>query len=141
MEHERFSFLELPGHDAPPSYRLQQIPDNQYLNYLDLLALKPTPGALRRVSRKLMEKYRFVPIVSQAAQLKMRLPGYLEPVYHIQYKLESTQISYLAICPPEKELALQLIYNALGHGFYGIPIRPDTFERFLSEKYQELKGK
>ena len=136
---ERFSFLELPGSSAP-SYRLPEIPDNQYLNYLDLLALRPTPASLKRVSRKLMNKYSFIPIVSHPNHFELRLPQRLDPAFHIQYKMGKGQICYIALVPPRLELPLQLIYNALGQGLYGIPIQAETYERFMSEKYINLKA-
>jgi hypothetical protein len=37
-------------------------------------------------------------------------------------------------------LHLQLIYNAIGQGLYGIPIRPEIYERFMQEKYATLKA-
>lgn len=136
---ERFSFLELPGSSAP-SYRLPETPDNQYLNYLDLVALRPTPASLKRVTRKLMNKYSFIPIVSHPAHFQLRLPARLDPVYHIQYKMGKGQVCYLALVPPQQELPLQLIYNALGQGIYGIPIRLETYARFMEEKYASLKA-
>lgn len=145
MEQERFSFLELPGneqksqHGSHNSYSVPDIPDNQHLNYLDLLALKPTRDALKRVSLRLVEKYHFIPIATQPAALPLRLPGSLDPQFHIHWKMGSGQIFYLAICPPEKELVLQFIYNAVGQGLYGIPIKPETFARFMQDKYQELR--
>lgn len=142
MDQERFSFLELPGtaSASQSSYSVPDIPDNQYLNYLDLLALKPTRAALKRVSRRLLEKYRFVPIVSQPAALPLRLPGRLDPQFHLNWKIGNGQICYLAICPPEKELVFQFIYNAVGQGLYGIPIKAETFERFMAERYDQLRN-
>ena len=83
--------------------------------------------------------YSFVPIASQPVALPLRLPGSLDPQFHIQWKIGTGQIYYLAICPPEKEMVLQFIYNAVGHGIYGIPIKPETFARFMQEKYPEYR--
>jgi len=137
---ERFSFLEIPGH-APleSSFSVPEIPSRQYLNYLDLLALKPSPQSLKRISRRLLEKYRFIPIGVQPTSLPLRLPQHLDPQFHLTWKLEGTQICYLAICPPDKALVLQLIHNAVGHGLYALPIKAETFERFMQEKYLLLK--
>lgn len=137
---ERFGFLEIAG-TAPPvsGFSVPEIPANQHLNYLDLLALRPTPTLLRQISRRLMEKYRFVPITTTPASLPLRLPKHLDPQFHWHWKPESNQICYIAMCPPEKELILQFIHNAVGHGLHALPIKAETFERFMTEKYLQLK--
>lgn len=144
MDQERFSFLELPGEGGgqkPPEYlSLQEIPDRQYLNYLDLLAMKPAPTLLKQVSRRLVEKHRFVPLQTQPANLPPRLPGHLDPQYHLRWKCGSGQICYIALVPPDKPIVLQLIYNAVGQGVYALPIKAETFERFMREKYEAIKG-
>lgn len=144
MDQERFSFLELPGEGGsrkPPEYlSLQDIPDRQYLNYLDLLAMKPAPTLLRQVSRRLIEKHRFVPLQSQPTSLTPRLPGHLEAEYHLRWKCGTGRICYIALVPPDKSLVLQLIHNAIGEGIYALPIKPETFERFMQEKYLALRG-
>lgn len=144
MDQERFSFLELPGEGGsqkPPEYlSLQDIPERQYLNYLDLLALKPAPALLRSVSRRLIDKHRFVPLLSQATSLPPRLPGHLDPQFHLRWKhQQGQQICYIAIVPPSQPIVLQLIHNAIGQGLYALPIRTETFERFMNEKYEQIK--
>ncbi|MEZ0373016.1 MAG: hypothetical protein ACAI44_28255 [Candidatus Sericytochromatia bacterium] len=144
MNQERFSFLELPGEGGsqkPPEYvSLQEIPPAQYLNYLDLLALKPAPTLLKSVSRKLIDKHRFVPIQSQLQNMPLRLPGQLDPQYHLRWKCSGGPICYIALVPPEKPLVLQLLYNAIGQGIYALPIKPETFERFMKEKFAQIRG-
>lgn len=144
MSQERFSFLELPGEGGsqkPPDYlSLQEIPDRQYLNYLDLLALKPAPALLKRVSRRLIDKHRFIPLLAQPLTLPPRLPGHLDPQYHLRWRHnQGTQLCYIALVPPKQNLVLQLIHNAVGHGLYALPIREETFARFMDEKYEQLK--
>ena len=140
---DQFSYLELtdeaeqasPSSVGTSSYRLLEIPDNQYLNYLDLISLSPTPQSLKRVSRRLIEKYRFIPISNQAASMPVRLPGHLDPQFHIRYKSEQKICAYIAICPPKNEMPLRFIQNAVGYGLYGLPIKEATFERFMQEQY------
>ena len=139
---DTFSFLELNDNTSEkPSYRLMEIPDNQYLNYLDLVSLSPTPESLRRASRRLMQKYCFIPIFSQPAAQDVRLPGHLDPQYHIRYQAHQGTIAYLALCPPANEMPLRFIRNALGYGFYGLPIKPETFARFMDERYGQITAK
>lgn len=143
MDQERFSFLELPGEGGsqkPPEYlSLQEIPERQYLNYLDLLALKPSPALLRSVSRRLIEKHRFIPLQTQPTNLPPRLPGHLDPQFHLRWKCNGAQICYIALVPPKQSLVLQLVYNAVGQGLYALPIKQETFERFMAEKYEAIK--
>lgn len=143
MNQERFSFLELSSEEgpltAPGHFSVPEIPDGQHLNYLDLLAMKPTPALLKRVSRRLIEKYQFVPLLSAPAQLPPRLPNRLDPQFHLRWKCESApQICYLAMVYPKQQLVLQLVHNAIGQGLYILPILPDTFSRFMGEKYDAL---
>lgn len=141
---DQFSFLEL-NEESPAtivgtsSYRLLEIPDNQYLNYLDLISLNPSAATMKRVSKRLMEKYRFIPIAHQSSQLPFRMPGHFDPQYHIQYKCQQAMQAYIAICPPPNGLPLQFIYNAMGYGLYGLPIKEATFDRFMQEQYSQIK--
>lgn len=142
---DQFSFLELNDETAETtagtsSYRLLTIPDNQYLNYLDLVSLQPSPATLKRVSQRLIKKYRCIPIAHQSAQLPFRLPGHLDPQYHIQYKCNQNIQAYIAICPPANAMPLQFIYNAMGYGLYGLPIKEATFERFMQEQFPKIMG-
>lgn len=137
---ERFSFIEMPGEPTKANaYSVPDIPEQQHLNYLDLIALAPRREALKAVSRKLLTKYQFIPIVAQSPQASFRLPGKLDPQYHLQWKTTGSRIYYIALCYPEREHTLNLIYNALGHGLYGIPIQKETFERFMSERYDLIR--
>ena len=141
MSQDRFSFLELPAEgvqQAPAYISLQDVPAGQYLNYLDLLALKPTPGLLKQVSRKLIEKYQFVPIQTLPANLPMRLPKNLDEQYHIRWKCEGPQICYIAMVPTNKALVYQLLHNAIGQGLTILPITAESFQRFMSEKYEHI---
>lgn len=142
MSQDRFSFLELPAEgvqQAPAYISLQDIPSSQYLNYLDLLALKPTAAMLKQVSRKLIEKYQFVPIQTIPANLPMRLPKNLDEQYHIRWKCEGPHITYIAMVPTSKSLTYQLLYNAIGQGLYILPITAESFQRFMNEKYEAIK--
>lgn len=142
MDQEQYSFLELPGESKqPPEYiSLQEIPDSQYLNYLDLLALKPSPVLIKSQSRRLIEKHRYVPLQVQPVNLPPRLPASLDLQYHLKWKCTGAQICYIALVPPKQSLVLQLIHNAVGHGLYALPIKAETFERFMREKFEQLKS-
>jgi hypothetical protein len=137
---DQFSFLEFADESpaataGTSSYRLLQIPDNQYLNYLDLVSLQPATATIKRVSKRLIEKYRFIPIIHQSAQRNFRMPLHLDPQYHMQYKFTDGIVAYIALCPPANGLPLQFISNAIGYGFYGLPIKEETFQRFMQEQY------
>lgn len=142
---DQFSFLELTDETSAAtagtsSYRLLQIPDNQYLNYLDLVSLQPAAVTLKRVSKRLMEKHRFIPIAHQSIQRDFRMPRHLDPQYHLQYQFTEGIVAYIAICPPSHELPLRFIANAMGYGFYALPIKEDTFDRFMQEQYTQLRA-
>ncbi len=144
---DQFAYLEFGDESTQTSatgtssYRLLKIPDNQYLNYLDLVSMNPTAASLKRVSRRLIEKYRFIPIINQPAAMPLRLPGHLDPQFHIRYKNEQKVCAYLAICPPKNDMPLRFIHNAMGYGLYGLPIKDATFDRFMTEQYAQRLGK
>jgi hypothetical protein len=72
--------------------------------------------------------------------LPLRLPGHLDDQFHLRWKCTGSQICYIALVPPKQTLVLQWIHNAVGHGIYALPIKAETFERFMRERYEKLRS-
>ncbi|PIQ27321.1 hypothetical protein COW36_00020 [bacterium (Candidatus Blackallbacteria) CG17_big_fil_post_rev_8_21_14_2_50_48_46] len=149
QDFHRFQFIEVSHEPEPhtPAKRshesfVAEIPVEQILSYLDLVAMRPTAASLKSVARKLQEKYRFIPIATQPVHLALRWPGHFDPQYHLNWEVASaTHTLYIALCPqPRAGHVLRLIHNATGFAIYALPTAEKTFERFMAEQYQKLLG-
>lgn len=149
QDFHRFQFIEV-FHEPEPLTSVKrsqdsfaaEIPSDQLLSYLDLMSMRPTPGALKAVSKKLLLKYRFIPIVTQPVNLPLRWPGHFDPQYHLSWEAAGTAHTlYIALCPqPRAGHVLRLIYNATGLGVHALPTSDSTFERFMEEQFHKLLG-
>jgi hypothetical protein len=147
QDFHRFQFIEVSEQPEPytPAKRSQEsfveeIPAKQFLSFLDLVNMRPTPVALKAVSKKLQLKYQFLPIATQPAHLSLRWPSHFDPQYHLTWEVAgNTPILYIALCPqPRAGHVLRLIHNATGFAVHALPISKQTFERFLAEQYTRL---
>lgn len=143
----RFQFIEVSPGPEPHclAQRLQanfavDIPPDQFLNYLDLVGMRPVPNALKALSKRLLNKYRFIPIIAQPSNLPLRIPGHFDPQYHLYWEVPGiTHTLYIALCPqPYAGHVLRLIYNATGWQVYALPMTENTFERFMAEQFHKI---
>lgn len=143
MHDQRFQFLEVATGPEPlavptASPSVQETPPDQYLSLHDLVALQPTAQAMRALSRKLAEKYRFVPLTIVSASLKPRLPRHLDERWHGTWQSESPFVLYLAMHEHRNAHALRLIHNACGYSLQTLPIQHETFTAFLRDHYERF---
>lgn len=128
-----FNFIEISEPAVESEPQTLTIPQDQYLSYFDLTALSPTPQALKKLSKRLVSKYKVLPLALQPKHLVFRLPQRLDNVYHKTYGTPSQVVMYLAVTDPHNEHALRLLHNAIGHELYLIPMLEEAFERFYAE--------
>jgi len=136
MHEKRFHFIEVSGSGEGPIPTKAEpvlIPDTQYLSYFDLIAMQPSAQALKKLSKKLIEKYQCLPLALQPKHLAFRLPKSLDSVYHSCYGTPGDVLLYIGLCEPQKEHTQRIIHNATGTELYIVPLAKAAFQRYLDE--------
>lgn len=139
-----FDFLEVNNdeHKETKLYNevIREIPDSQYLKYSDLITIAPNSNALKKVSKKILDKYIIVPLYVQIPSTKPFLPKHLKPDFWGNIQGEKNLTMYVAMSDPFNNQILNILKSITGYSIISIPLETESGKKFLKTNYEKVKN-
>lgn len=139
-----FDFLEVNSdeHKENKVYSeiICEIPDDQYLKYSDLITIAPDSNALKRISKKILDKYIIVPLYVQIPATKPFLPKHLKSDFWGNIQGEKNLTMYVAMNDPLNNQILNILKSITGYNIISIPLETESGKKFLKNNYEKVKN-
>lgn len=138
IDNKRFEYIEIKEDNCiglTPIITQRIIPEDQNLSYFDLVSICPTYTTLNLLSRNLILKYKVIPLAVINSGMKLKLPKNLKSEFHTVLLNDGDQMLYIATVNSMDSHVINIIRNATGYSITAIPLKEETFNRFIKNNY------